>query len=252
MIRYACKMSYDGTDYYGWQAQKTSDNTIQEKIETAISTAINIKTEIIGCGRTDSGVHSKDYVFHFDAVDEIDTGLLAYKLNKMLGSQMTILGVYKMNKDFHARFDATSRSYIYRIKKGKDPFDNRFAWEYMYNDDFNLKILNEAAALLRLYDDFFTFCKTRTDVKTTLCKISECNWTWNDKTNTLEFHITADRFLRGMIRLVVGACLNVNRGKLTLSDLKKALDNKERLTMDWSVPAQGLMLHKIFYPQVLE
>ncbi len=246
-MRYACRISYDGTDFFGWQSQKNSDNTIQQKIEEAISTAINIPTEIVGCGRTDSGVHARDYVFHFDTLEAIDCSLLEYKLNKMLKHQMAVQRCYKVDDEFHSRYDAVSRSYLYRIKIGKDPFDNRFAWEYLYNDTFDISQLNEVASLLMEYDDFYTFCKTRTDVSTTLCKITECKWSYDHQTNTFEFHITSDRFLRGMIRLIVGACLNVLRGKLTLDELRTALGSKQRLETDWSVPAKGLTLHSVVY-----
>lgn len=247
MTRIACTLSYDGTGYYGWQSQKNSENTIQGTIERCLSTIHNLSIEVVGCGRTDSGVHASNYVLHCDIPDRFSTEEIQYKLNKMLDDRIVFHDIKAVSDDYHARFDAISRSYTYRIKKTKSPFDNRFAWEYPYSEVLDIDVLNEAAAVLLDYEDFNTFCKTRTDVRTTLCNVRDSRWLWNGDNQSLEYHVTANRFLRGMIRLIVGACLNVNRGQLTMAQLQKSLKDKSRLPVDWSVPAHGLMLHGIEY-----
>ena len=246
-MRYIFRISYDGTGFFGWQAQKTSDNTIQFNIEDKLSQLFNKPIEIVGCGRTDSGVHAKDYVFHFDGDKEFDLEDLKYKFNFMIDKRIICHDCKIGPDDFHSRFDAKSRSYVYRIKQGRDPFDNRFAFEYVYNDPLDLARLNKAAQLLLKYDDFYTFCKSKTDVRTTLCKMERSEWTYDSKTSTYEYYVKSDRFLRGMIRLIVGACLNYNRGKINLDEIDSALKNKTRLNMDWSVAPQGLTLYNILY-----
>lgn len=246
-MRYIFRISYDGTGFFGWQAQKSSDNTIQYAIESKLSQLFNESIEIVGCGRTDAGVHAKDYVFHFDAAKSFDLDDLRYKFNFMVDKRILCHECRIGDPSFHSRFDAKSRSYIYRIKKGRDPFDNRFAMEYLYNDLLDLKKLNEAAGLLLKYNDFYTFCKTKTNVKTTICKITKSIWIYNEDTSTYEYYVTADRFLRGMIRLIVGACLNYNRDKIILKQIDEALSMQKRLDMDWSVPPEGLTLFDVLY-----
>jgi tRNA pseudouridine38-40 synthase len=246
-MRYAFRISYDGTGFYGWQSQKTSENTIQFNIESKLSQLFNTSIEVIGCGRTDSGVHARDYVFHFDGDKKFESEDLRYKFNFMVDNRIFCHEVKLVDDTFHSRFDAKSRSYIYRVKQGRDPFNNRFGWEYVYNDELDLNRLNEAAEVLLSYKDFNTFCKTKTDVRTTICEVTQSEWIFNESDEMFEYHVTSDRFLRGMIRLIVGACFNYNRGKLTLESIKDALDNKARLKTDWGVPPEGLMLHKIIY-----
>ncbi len=248
IFRFACKISYDGTGYFGWQGQKESRNTVQGVIEEKLGMILNEEIEIVGCGRTDSGVHAKGYVFHFDTCNaKLDAESIVYKMNKLLDGRIVFHSCVEMKHDFHARFDAVSRSYIYRIRTNKDPFDNRFTWHYPYRDDLDIDVLNSAGKLISEFDDFNTFCKTGTNVKTTLCEIRKCYWSYNDQDGVVEFRVTANRFLRGMIRLLVGAQLNVNRGKLDMKLLRDALCNKKRLKLDWSVPACGLMLYDIEY-----
>lgn len=244
-MRYFFTISYDGTPFYGWQVQSQSNNTIQGVIEVNLSKLLRFKANIIGCGRTDSGVHAKDYVFHLDVASAFDKHSLLFKLNRMLPPEIVIHSIDEVDEDLHARYSATSRSYTYQIHTQKDPFNTKFSYLYPYQNEMNLDKLNQAAELLLKYSDFFTFCKSNSDANTTLCEVRSAVWSYNE--GQYFFKISADRYLRGMIRLIVGMCLNVERGKLTLNDVEHSLANKERLSLDWSVPACGLCLHSISY-----
>lgn len=245
MARFFIRLSYCGTAYNGWQNQPHAGTiTIQSVIEKALNTFLRQKIDITGCGRTDKGVHAKDYYAHFDidSLDEIPT--LIFRLNKLLPQDIAIHEIMNVADDAHARFDAISRSYEYHLHIEKSPFDIH-SFYYTY-DTPNIEILNEVAKIMLDHVDFTTFCKFHTDVKTMNCRITESRWEQND--NHYIYRVTADRFLRGMIRLIVGACLQVSRGKLTIEDVKIALSEKRRTGQDWSVPASGLFLCDIRYP----
>lgn len=245
MSRYFIKLSYCGTAYNGWQSQPhKGTKTVQDAIEKALGTYLRQTIDITGCGRTDTGVHAKDYYAHFDSetVGDIDT--LIYRVNKILPNDIAIHDIIKVHDEAHARFDASSRSYQYHLHTSKSPFADR-SYYYFY-DQPNVEILNDAASILLEYTDFTTFCKVNSDVHTMNCDIKECYWEQHGEHFT--FHITADRFLRGMIRLIVGMCLQVSRGKLTIDEVRKALEEKRRIGHDWSVPALGLVLCDIKYP----
>lgn len=245
MNRYFAQIQYRGTNYSGWQYQPNS-KTIQEEIEVNLSKVLRVPTSIVGCGRTDSGVHAYDYYFHFDGLVD-DTDHLVFKLNRMLPKAIAIVTITKVNKKAHARFDASQRSYQYHIHKWKSPFRNGLSYHKPQIFDADLDLLSKTAGTFLLYRDFFTFCKSNTDVKTTLCKLHRCEWELGE--DEMVFHVTADRFLRGMIRLMVGCCINVAEGKLDLLEVKSALEQKHRLKKDLSVPAAGLFLSKIVYPK---
>ncbi|MBK8624612.1 MAG: tRNA pseudouridine(38-40) synthase TruA [Saprospiraceae bacterium] len=245
MSRYFIKLSYCGTAYNGWQSQPhKGTKTVQDAIEKALGTYLRQTIDITGCGRTDTGVHAKDYYAHFDSetVGDIDT--LIYRVNKILPNDIAIHDIIKVHDAAHARFDASSRSYQYHLHTSKSPFADR-SYYYFY-DQPNVEILNDAASILLEYTDFTTFCKVNSDVHTMNCDIKECYWEQHGE--HFAFHITADRFLRGMIRLIVGMCLQVSRGKLTIDEVRKALEEKRRIGQDWSVPAIGLVLCDIKYP----
>lgn len=244
--RYFIKLSYDGTNYHGWQKQANTTATVQQEVEAALIKLIRLEEGIMGCGRTDAGVHARGYVAHFDS-DEIDIKHVVYKLNIMLPSDIVILDIEEVKEDLHARFHATSRSYVYHFKRKKNPFDNRFKWRYSFGEQFDLKLLAAAAELIKKYDHFDTFCKLGSDNKSTKCIIEECYWKYDERNDTYSLYITANRFLRGMIRLIVGMCVNVMRGKLTLNEVKEALDKQEKLKLNYSVPANGLCLYNIKY-----
>ena len=213
-------------------------------MENALFTFLRQKVDITGCGRTDKGVHARDYIAHFDIapLDEIPT--LIFRLNKLLPIDIAVHDIIQVTEDAHARFDATSRSYEYHLHTEKSPFDIH-SFYYTY-DTPNIEILNEVAELMLDHVDFTTFCKFHTDVKTMNCHITESRW--EKIGNQYIYRIKADRFLRGMIRLIVGVCLQVSRGKLTIEEVKTAMSEKRRTGQDWSVPAEGLFLCDIKYP----
>lgn len=243
--RYFMRLSYKGTNFSGWQRQLNA-HTVQEEIEDAFELLFKQKIHIIGCGRTDSGVHARNYIAHFDLPNVLDFDLV-FKLNHIVSQDVTIHEIIPIVETSHSRFDATQRTYDYFMKGDKDSFYSEFAFAYPMIHKLDVGVMNQAAALLLKYDDFYTFCKSKTDVKTTKCEIFESKWQWIAE-DTLRFTISANRFLRGMVRLVVGMCINVSLGKLKLEEVEEALANKKRLERDWSVHAQGLTLSQIDYP----
>ncbi|MBK8516946.1 MAG: tRNA pseudouridine(38-40) synthase TruA [Saprospiraceae bacterium] len=246
MSRYFIRLSYCGTAYNGWQNQPHEGTiTVQATIEKALSTYLRSSIDMVGCGRTDTGVHAKDYYAHFDVPHDLDDiPLIVYRINKMLPGDIAVHLLIKVSDDAHARFDALSRSYEYHIHTLKSPFlINSYYYPYRIKD---FGLLQQAADLISETDDFTTFCKLHSDVKTMICKITECTWTVID--DKYVFRITADRFLRGMIRLIVGMCLNVSGGKLSIDEVRKAIQERARTGHDLSVPAVGLYLCDIRYP----
>jgi len=244
MQRYFIILSYKGTNFSGWQRQLNA-HTIQEELEDAFQLLFKYKVNIIGCGRTDSGVHATNYVAHFDLLDPLVIDL-KFKLNHIVSSDIVVHDIFPVKNEAHTRFDATKRSYTYEVSSIKNPFRGAYIFYYPQIKKLKLHQLNEVASILYDYTDFYTFCKSKTDVKTTICTIYNSRWQ-NTKTG-FKYHISANRFLRGMVRLIVGMCINVALEKLDIEDVKKAISNKKRLDRDWSVPAQGLMLHSIQYP----
>lgn len=243
-MRYFVDCKYKGTHYQGWQRQPHSDQTIQEQIEIALSTISREKIEIVGCGRTDAGVHASQYTFHMDTeYDDIDQ--LIFKANQILPKDIVLVQGTKVRPQSHARYDASYRGYTYTITKKADPFRLETAYHHFKSSDLDLEKMNAAADILLGEHQFVAFCKTGTDVKTKRCYISESYWTETE--DSFIYTVRSDRFLRGMIRLIVGMCINVSRGKLTIEEVKHALHNEERLSMDWSVPGQGLFLDLVVY-----
>lgn len=243
-MRYFLHLSYNGTRFSGWQIQPNAPS-VQEAIEGALSILFNQSIHVIGCGRTDAGVHAEDYYAHFDVNKSLD--YLAYKLNRMLSQDIHIKSAKIVDDELHARFDAQSRSYIYRIKGDKDPFKYEWMTVLAKFDQLDKAKMQAAARLLLGYEDFFPFCKTGGDNKTTICHLTRAEWVFLPEKRAMEFHITADRFLRGMVRLIVGMCLNVGLGKITIEQVQSALENKTRLEKSLSVPANGLALSRVVY-----
>ena len=244
-MRLFVELSYDGTDFSGWQRQPNAIS-VQEVLEEALSTILQDKIQIVGCGRTDAGVHALSSFFHFDCNNyNLD---LKHKLNLFLPKTIAIKNIHQVEDTAHARFDATRRSYIYKINKEKDPFNINHSHFFPQFHNLDLQKLKQASELILEFDEFFTFCKTRTDVKTMKCKIFRSEWEIDE--NQLIFHISADRFLRGMVRLIVGMCINVAQGKLSLQSVRSSLENQTRLERDLSVPSCGLYLSKIEYPYI--
>ena len=243
-MRYFIELSYFGKAYHGWQNQPDSI-TVQEVLEKNLSKVLGSKIDIVGAGRTDAGVHSKQMFAHFDAEKEIDTDLLKYKLNSMLPKDVAISEIFQVREEAHARFDALSRSYEYHIIQEKDPFLKDFAW--FLKHDLDVDKMNEAARALYDYSNFKSFSKSRTDVKTYNCRVDHAKWEVED--NKLVFHITADRFLRNMVRAVVGTLIEIGQNKYPVSHIHKVIKSEDRGEAGTSVPAHGLYLTRIEYPE---
>tara|TARA_Y100001978_G_scaffold176433_1_gene169308 strand:- start:962 stop:1693 length:732 start_codon:yes stop_codon:yes gene_type:complete len=243
MKRYFFKISYKGTSFFGWQKQ-SSEVSVQETIEENMSKIQSHKeVSIVGCGRTDTGVHAKEYFFHWDDQFGIDIKQMQYKLNKMLPESIAVHEVFNVKMDQHARFSATQRTYRYFIHKEKDPFLIERSWPIVQALD--LKKMNDAAQLLIGEKDFSSFAKTNTDVKHHICKLYDAQWI--QKENGLVFEIRANRFLRNMVRAIVGTCVDVGLNKLTIHEFEKIITNKDRQSASSSAPAQGLFLWKVDY-----
>lgn len=243
-MRYFLELSYNGKSYHGWQNQPNAIS-VQEVLEKALSTLLRSTIEIVGAGRTDAGVHALHMVAHFDHSSKLDLAQLKYNLNSFLPKDIAIHDIYEVKKDAHARFDATGRTYLYRISTEKDAFN--FENAYYMNSDLDMEKMNEASDILLEYNDFECFSKTNTDVKTFNCNITKANWFRNG--NELHFTIKADRFLRNMVRAIVGTLINIGAGKLEVEDMHTIIKSKNRGEAGYSVPAHGLYLSKIEYPE---
>ena len=243
-MRYFITLSYDGTRYHGWQVQPNGPS-VQEKLQWALSTILRQDIQVTGAGRTDAGVHARMMVAHFD-VESMDFSLqdLTYKLNRLLPQDIAIQKMEPVSDDMHARFSATSRTYHYYIHTVKDPFLRAYSCELHYPLDFQL--MNEAAAILMTYEDFGAFCKAHADVKTTLCHITAAQW-HQTSPSSWYFEITANRFLRNMVRAIVGTLIDVGRGRLSIDDFRKVIEGKRRTEAGESMPANALFLENITY-----
>lgn len=243
MQRYFIYFSYDGTNYHGWQIQP-HDNSVQAELQRALSTLMRCPMEVVGAGRTDTGVHARLMVAHFDSEQPIDCHQLAYKLNRLLPRDIAVSKIEPVASDMHARFSATSRTYYYYVHTQKNPFLRAYSCELHYDLDFEL--MNQAAATLLEYDDFGAFCKSHTDVKTTLCKVTEARWI---QTGASEWYfvITANRFLRNMVRAVVGTLIEVGRHRMTVDDFRRVVEGKKRTAAGESMPGHALFLVDVRY-----
>ncbi len=243
--RYFIYLSYKGTAYHGWQIQPNGIS-VQEVLTKALSTVLRTEIEIVGAGRTDTGVHAKLMVAHFDSETEIPNLLsLVLKLNSLLPPDIAIHNIVEVKPDAHARFDAVSRTYKYHVITTKNVFKNELATRFNENIDFNL--MNQAAATLLKYSDFTSFSKLHTDVKTNNCVVTLAEWTQTDE--EWVFTIQADRFLRNMVRAVVGTLLEVGRHRMTVEEFKAVIEAKDRCKAGVSVPAHGLYLVDVKYPK---
>ena len=246
--RYFIQLAYNGSDYCGWQKQP-HDPSVQAEIESILSTLYNHPIEVTGCGRTDTGVHASTYFLHTNLPDKFDLKDLTYKLNNMLSRSIRIFRIIPVTSEAHARFDATSRSCTYKMVFGKDPFNQHTVYRYDQSGRPDMELMNKAAAHLLTYKDFLPFCKAHADNETNKCSLSRSEWQAVSESEW-HFHITSDRFLRGMVRLIVGMCLNVGLKRLELDELKRAMDKQERLERAWAVPAKGLYLSQVTYPYI--
>jgi tRNA pseudouridine38-40 synthase len=244
-MRYFCQLQYNGTRFNGWQRQPNA-TSIQQVIEEKMTILLKTNIEILGCGRTDTGVHAADYYFHFDA-ENLDVDFFTYKLNQLVGNDIFIKKTMLLHEDAHARFDATKRSYTYFITLEKDPFCTETKWFY-YGKKIDKDVMQSVAILLQEYTQFAPFCKSSSQNLTNRCTIYQSEWEFGE--NYMQYHITADRFLRGMVRLIVGACINAGLHQISIDDVKYAMENQVLLKKSYSVPPNGLFLTKINYPYI--
>ena len=242
-MRYFITLAYDGTNFHGWQIQPNG-NSVQEELQKALTTLLRQPTPVVGAGRTDAGVHARKMVAHFDSDVAIDCQQLAYRLNRMVPRSMAVYDVREVGDDMHARFSATKRTYHYYVHTRKDPFLRHYSCELHFDLDFER--MNKAAAILMEYSDFGAFCKSHSDVKTTICRVMAAEWHQTSNTEWY-FEISADRFLRNMVRAVVGTLVDVGRGRLTLDEFRNVIEGRKRTAAGESMPANALFLEEVEY-----
>ena len=245
-MRYFITLSYDGTDFHGWQIQPNG-NSVQEELQKALSTLLRQPVAVVGAGRTDAGVHARKMVAHFDCQEPIDCAQLAYRLNRMVPRSMSVYDVKRVSEELHARFSATRRTYHYYIHTRKDPFLRHYSCEMHFDLDFER--MNEAARALMEYYDFGAFCKSHSDVKTTICRVMAAQWHQTSPTEWY-FEISADRFLRNMVRAVVGTLVDVGRGRLSIDEFRNVIEGRKRTAAGESMPANALFLEDVEYEKL--
>jgi tRNA pseudouridine38-40 synthase len=242
-LRYSLHLAYSGQGFVGWQIQPNG-LSIQSVLQDALSDLWKETISVVGCGRTDTGVHATNYFAHFDTSEPPPEALID-RLNHLLPGSISVYAMQSVAPDWHARFSAEDRTYHYYLIKQRDPLRLQQAYHYYRYRELELELLQEAADLLLHYQAFAPFCKSDSDVRHYLCQLSDARWIENPC--GLTFTITANRFLRGMVRLIVGMCLQVGIGYVPLDEVKKALDQQGPLPKPWSVPAHGLYLTKVRY-----
>ncbi len=244
-MRYFIKLSYKGTNYHGWQYQPNAI-TIQEELEKVFSLLLKTEIKLTGAGRTDTGVHAFNYIAHIDLDNHIaEIGKLILKANSFLNEDIVIQDIFRVKEDVHSRFSPISRTYEYRTHFKKNPFLKDLSY-YIYAAKFDFEKMNEAAKLLFDYSDFTSFSKLHTDTKTNNCKIIRAEWIKRE--DQMVFIIEADRFLRNMVRAITGTLIEVGKGKMDINAFRKVIESKDRANAGVSVPAQGLFLTEIKYP----
>lgn len=257
MSRFFITFSYDGTNYHGWQIQPNA-NTVQYELQRALSLVLRKGIEVVGAGRTDTGVHARKMAAHFDwhsldadaEEDPESTFLpmeykqLVYRLNRVLPRDISVLEVFRVSPGMHARFSATSRTYHYYIHTHKDPFERHYSLEIHYS--LNFEMMNKAAKLFLEHNDYAAFCKAGGDNKTTICHVTEAKWVQASPT-TWYFEITANRFLRNMVRSIVGTLIDLGRGKISMEQFQGILNNGTRSDAGESMPGNALFLEDVKY-----
>ncbi len=244
-MRYFIKLAYNGTHYHGWQYQPNA-SSVQETMNKAVSTLLNTEINLMGTGRTDTGVHAKEMYAHFDFETPFDIPSLVHKLNSYLPKDIAVHDIIPVHDEAHTRFDATKRTYEYHINTFKDPFLQEQSW--YFHQPLDVDLMNEAAELLFNYTDFQCFSKVNTDVNTFDCTIFEARW--QQENGKLIFTISANRFLRNMVRAIVGTLINIGLHKITLADFNAIIKSKNRDKAGFSVPAHGLYLTEIQYDYI--
>lgn len=243
MQRYFIYFAYDGTAYHGWQIQPNGIS-VQEVLQDALSKILRRKTEVVGAGRTDTGVHARLMVAHFDHPEAIDSSQLTYRLNRLLPSDISISKVVPVEETMHARFSAKWRTYRYYVHTRKAPFLRHYSYETPYALDYEL--MAKGAERITHHEDFAAFCKSGADNKTTLCAVRACKWVQTSD-HSWYFEITANRFLRNMVRATVGTLFLLGRHKISLTDLERILDEGNRSHAGESMPPHALFLEDIEY-----
>jgi tRNA pseudouridine38-40 synthase len=244
MPRYFIQLSFKGTNFHGWQSQHNAV-TVQSALEKALHTLLHEEIKTTGAGRTDTGVHARYFVAHFDTNHPLpaNSGDFLYKMNAILPGDIALADIFPVKSDSHARFSAISRTYIYYISRVKDPLNAEFSW-YL-SIPLNVSLMNEAASIILQYTDFTSFSKLHSNVNNNTCTIVNTYWTEED--NVLQFTICANRFLRNMVRSIVGTMIEIGRGKIDLATLVKIIEAKDRQVAGFSAPARGLFLADIQY-----
>ena len=241
-MRYFIHLSYNGKNYCGWQRQPHS-LSVQEELEKAMSLLLREPIALVGAGRTDTGVHARNYFAHFDYTPPLPHNLVN-KLNSFLPKEIAIKDIFSVSDSAHARFDATSRTYQYFISLEKNPF--LYEQSYYLFQSLDISLMNEACKILFEFNDFQCFSKSNTDVKTYICELKEA--LWREEEGLLIFRITADRFLRNMVRAIVGTMIEVGNKKISLTEFRSIIESKNRSNAGFSVPGNALFLEEITYP----
>ncbi|MCS6916399.1 MAG: tRNA pseudouridine(38-40) synthase TruA [Chitinophagales bacterium] len=249
-MRYVAELAYKGTAYQGWQIQPNTPRTIQQVVQDRLSVLLQQPVTVMAAGRTDAGVHAAQNFIHFDLDAPLPHDALR-RINFLLPQDIAIYGFFTVAADFHVRFDATARTYHYFISYRKNPLLSELVCYYPY-PPLDVERLNEAAALFLQHSDFAAFSKKRTQVRTSRCSLKEAVWFWNDSEQLLTFRVTADRFLRGMVRGLVATSLRYARGKLSSDNLIRLLQSRRPERTDFSAPAQGLMLTQVQYSKPMQ
>lgn len=239
-------VDYKGTNYAGWQVQPNA-TSVQEKIEESLSTFYKEKISVVGCGRTDAGVHARNYAFHFDMTSTYDT-LNLQRINAILPEDIALKNIVQVTSDFHARYSCNQRTYHYHLHGTKDPFLRGFSYCYPLYEQLDWEKIHQVSQLLLNFEEFYSFCKSRSSADHYKCQLSQVEWIHHDQ--KAQLIISSNRFLRGMVRLVVGMQLHVGSGKMKVDDVAQALQNQERLPMPWAVPPEGLFLVNVNYPPI--
>ncbi|MDE6341536.1 MAG: tRNA pseudouridine(38-40) synthase TruA [Muribaculaceae bacterium] len=249
MARYFLRLAYRGAPFHGWQIQPNAPS-VQETIERALSTALRTPVAITGAGRTDTGVNAREMYAHFDYDDELpDTGKLLVSLNRLAGKDIAIYDIIRVVDDAHARFDARQRTYKYFVCFSKTPFFYPLSWYCPHGLD--LDEMNRAASVLLETEDFTSFAKLHSDAKTNICHVSRAEWTREGDSGAV-FTISADRFLRNMVRAVVGTLVEVGRGKMTVEEFREVISRRDRCAAGQSMPGEALFLWSVEYPWMPE
>lgn len=245
MPRYFIHLAYNGKNYHGWQQQHNA-HSVQAEIQQKLQVLLKQPIEITGCGRTDTGVHARQFYAHMDVPEDIDSDKICYQLNALLPNDIAIYRIFLVEPTLHARFDATYREYEYHISTQRTPFLQELSWQF--TPQLKVDAMNEAALLLLNHTHFECFSKVHTQVKTFNCKVSKAQWEYKEN-GMLVFTIGADRFLRNMVRAIVGTLVDVGLQKTSIPQFKEILQSNNRCKAGQSVPAQGLFLTQVKYPQ---